>query len=88
MSLHDDEFTIDDELVHDLVCSQAPQCAELALGRRETSGTVNVIHRLGDRAFGLVDGDRSIRTSMNRLRADTNPVFVGQARRALTGTVG
>ena len=48
MSLHPNEFTIDDELVDSLLRSQTPQWGELPLCRLETSGTVNVVYRLGD----------------------------------------
>lgn len=48
MTLHDNEFTVDDELVRLLVRAQAPQWSEEPIRRQETSGTVNVIYRLGD----------------------------------------
>lgn len=47
MRLHDDEFAISDELVHHLVSSQTPQWAGMGLRRICTSGTVNVLYRLG-----------------------------------------
>lgn len=48
MSLHDDEFHIDDEMVAKIIATQMPQWAELRLQRLDTAGTVNVIYRLGD----------------------------------------
>lgn len=48
VALHDDEFPIDDGLVSDLVRAQAPQWSSDRLRRLETSGTVNVVYRLGD----------------------------------------
>lgn len=48
MTLHADEFAIDDELVAGLLIDQAPQWADLPLRRLSTSGTVNVTYRLGD----------------------------------------
>jgi len=48
MILHDHEFRIADALVNRLVAEQFPELSGLALRRIETSGTVNVMYRLGD----------------------------------------
>lgn len=48
MTLHDSEFPIDDALVAGLVFSQMPAWSDLQLRRVETTGTVNVLYRLGD----------------------------------------
>ena len=48
MSLREDEYTIEDDLVADLLNDQIPQWADLALVRLDTIGTVNVAYRLGD----------------------------------------
>lgn len=45
--LHDGEFAIDDQLVRGLIADQFPQWADLPLRRVVSSGTVNVIYRLG-----------------------------------------
>lgn len=45
--LHDGEFHIDDDLVRGLIADQLPAWSGLELRRIETSGTVNVIYRLG-----------------------------------------
>ena len=45
--LHDGEFAIDDQLVRGLIADQFPQWADLLLRRVVSSGTVNVIYRLG-----------------------------------------
>lgn len=49
--LHENEFTIDVDLVRELLGTQMPDFAELSLTRFESSGTVNAIYRLGE---GLV----------------------------------
>lgn len=48
MALHNNEFLIDDALVSKLVAEQLPDLSGLELRRIETSGTVNVMYRLGD----------------------------------------
>jgi aminoglycoside phosphotransferase (APT) family kinase protein len=48
VTLHDDEFSIDDALVRSLVDDQLPHLRGLALRRIETAGTVHVVFRLGD----------------------------------------
>ncbi len=48
MSLHDDGFRIDDEVVSGLIVSQMPEWSGLRLQRLDTAGTVNVAYRLGD----------------------------------------
>ncbi|MEN8041424.1 MAG: aminoglycoside phosphotransferase family protein [Actinomycetota bacterium] len=48
MTLHDDEFLIDREIVADLIADQRPEWSGLPLRRLETSGTVNVAYRLGN----------------------------------------
>lgn len=48
MRLHEDEFRIDAELVQRLLASQMPDLAGLSLSRLESSGTVNVVYRLGE----------------------------------------
>lgn len=45
--LHDGEFTIELELVRDLISDQFPDWAGLPLERVQSSGTVNAIYRLG-----------------------------------------
>ena len=45
--LHDGEFTINDELVGDLLAVQFSEWSDLPLGRVASSGTVNIIYRLG-----------------------------------------
>ncbi len=45
--LHDGEFHIDDHVVRGLIADQMPSWSDLELRRIETSGTVNVIYRLG-----------------------------------------
>ena len=45
--VHDGEFHIDDGLVSDLIAEQMPAWSGLEMRRIETSGTVNVIYRLG-----------------------------------------
>ena len=47
VSLHPDEFRIGDSLVRHLLASQCPQWASEALTRIGTSGTVNILYRLG-----------------------------------------
>ncbi len=46
--LHEGEFAIDERLIRNLIEAQFPKWAELELSRVESSGTVNVMHRLGD----------------------------------------
>ncbi|MDH4277030.1 MAG: aminoglycoside phosphotransferase family protein [Acidimicrobiia bacterium] len=48
MALHENEFPVNDDLVHRLLFEQVPQWSDLPLERLATSGTVNVIYRLGD----------------------------------------
>ena len=48
MALHDNEFPVDDDLVNRLLGEQMPQWRDLSLRRLATSGTVNVVYRLGD----------------------------------------
>lgn len=48
MNLHANEFPISTDLVRRLLSEQMPRWAELPLRRLHTSGTVNVIFRLGD----------------------------------------
>jgi aminoglycoside phosphotransferase (APT) family kinase protein len=48
MSLHEDEFLVDDELVAGLIAAQMPEWSSLSLRRLDTAGTVNVTYRLGD----------------------------------------
>ncbi|HUQ40418.1 MAG TPA: aminoglycoside phosphotransferase family protein [Acidimicrobiales bacterium] len=45
---HDDEFEVDEELVHRLLRAQFPQWADLPLALVEPSGTDHTIYRLGD----------------------------------------
>src|SRR6478672_4587752 len=45
--MHDDEVTVDAPLVRQLLVSQFPHFAELNLHPVESTGTVNVIYRLG-----------------------------------------
>jgi aminoglycoside phosphotransferase (APT) family kinase protein len=49
MAVHPDEIPIDDAFVARLVQAQMPRWAELALRRIASSGTDNIIYRLGDR---------------------------------------
>lgn len=48
MALHDNEFDIDDDLVRRLLNEQMPQWSDLPLQLLTTTGTVNVVYRLGD----------------------------------------
>lgn len=48
VALHENEFEIDAELVRELLRAQMPDLAGFALRRFESSGTVNVIYRLGE----------------------------------------
>lgn len=48
MALHDGEFPIDQTLVSELLIAQTPEWSELPLRRFETTGTVNVVYRLGN----------------------------------------
>lgn len=47
-TLHADEFAINDTLVQQLIALQCPQWSTLTLNRLSTSGTDNVIYRLGE----------------------------------------
>lgn len=47
VKLHEKEFNIDDGLVRRLIARQSPQWANLSLRRIHSSGTVNLIYRLG-----------------------------------------
>jgi aminoglycoside phosphotransferase (APT) family kinase protein len=46
--LHDDEVPVDDALVRSLVADQFPRWSQLPLRRVLSTGTDNVVHRLGD----------------------------------------
>ena len=46
--LHDDEVAVDDALVRSLVADQFPRWSQLPLRRVPSSGTDNVVHRLGE----------------------------------------
>jgi aminoglycoside phosphotransferase (APT) family kinase protein len=46
--LHDDEVTVDDALVRSLLADQFPPWSQLPLRRVPSTGTDNVVHRLGD----------------------------------------
>jgi aminoglycoside phosphotransferase (APT) family kinase protein len=46
--LHDDEVAVDDALVRSLVADQFPRWSQLPLRRVPSTGTDNVVHRLGD----------------------------------------
>ena len=48
VALHDDEYPIDIDLVRSMVADQFPEWADLPLRELATSGTVNVLFRLGD----------------------------------------
>ena len=48
MPLHEEEFDIDADLVKSLLADQMPHWADLSLEELDTSGTVNVMFRLGD----------------------------------------
>lgn len=48
MALHDNEYSVDDKLVRQLLIKQMPEWSDLPLQRLETSGTVNIAYRLGD----------------------------------------
>jgi len=51
MKLHDDEVDINPDLVRQLVATQFPHLADLAVTEFDSTGTVNAIYRLGDRLY-------------------------------------
>lgn len=48
LALHENEYRVDGELVSRLLADQIPEWSSLPLERVESSGTVNVVYRLGD----------------------------------------
>ena len=65
MQLHENEFEIHQDLVRALLASQMPDLADRPLSRLDSSGTVNVIYRLGEdlvvrlpRTSEFVDGPK------------------------------
>lgn len=58
MKMHDDEADIDADLVRRLVAAQFPRLAGLPVTPFRSTGTVNVIYRLGDHLCARVDGGR------------------------------
>ena len=58
MKMHDDEADIGTELVGRLVAAQFPRLAGLPVTPFRSTGTVNVIYRLGDHLCARVDGGR------------------------------
>ena len=51
MPLHDDEVSVDADLVGRLVASQFPQLAGLPVRRTRSTGTVNAIFRIGEQHY-------------------------------------
>ncbi|MCP4303381.1 MAG: aminoglycoside phosphotransferase family protein [bacterium] len=77
MALHDDELTIDIDLVAELLTQQMPQWSGLPLHRLRTSGTVNVTFRLGDDMVVRLPRTREFGDGPQH-EARCLPVFVGE----------
>jgi len=81
--MHDDQLSIDEHLVRELVAAQFPRWAGLPISRVEGDATVNAIFRIGDdlaarlplRAHAVVDVDAWLRAEAAALDefADASP---------------